>query len=323
MKDFIIGTCHAGRESYAALRDIGLNALRLDIPFPFGDRDRTPSDAFTATAEYVREVHAQGLQPVGITPYPIAVPDWEGPPGSDGYFSLARESARFLPEQFKDRVRVWESTNEMNIGGFRQPLDVDQAVRFVIESARGVKEADAGFKIGANMGGMDDLGKSMYKDIYAADVGWDYIGTDGYFGTWEEGGPHTWTETFDWLNELAPLPVFVMEWGFASKGDIMPRADVIPDGTNPHDKSLWCFGWDEGGQVLPHTFEMQGRFITEAMEIIAERAAGAFYYCWRDSSMCSCGKAECPVEANWGLVDVNGDPKPSYYALQKAIQDMG
>ncbi len=323
MKDFIVGTCHAGRESYTALKDVGLNSLRLDIPFPFGGKDRTPSDLFAGMVEYVHEVRGEGMQPVGITPYPKAIPDWEGPPGSDGYFALAREAARHMADQFQGYIRVWESTNEMNGGHFRAPLDVDQAVRFVVESSRGIKDAGSDLWVGTNMAGLTDLAKRMFGDIYAADVAWDYIGIDGYFGTWGPGGPHTWNETFDWLNELAPLPAIVMEWGYSSKGGVIPPEEVVPDGTSLHERSMWRFGWEKDGEALPHTPEVQARFISEAMRIIRERAVGAFYYCWRDAKKCACGKEECPIEADWGLLDTSGNPKPSYYAMQQSIDDMG
>jgi hypothetical protein len=47
-----------------------------------------------------------------------------------------------------------------------------------------------------------------------------------------------------------------------------------------------------------------------------------FVYCWQDSGDCYvCGQVECPVETKWGLVDYNGNPKPSYYAVKEAYAD--
>jgi hypothetical protein len=319
--EFLHGTCHAGN-NFDAFKDLGLNSMRFSVPYPFASPARDMSEGFAGYIHAMREFHDNGIEPLCITMGPAQVPDWEGPPGSDGYFALARETAAFVVDQLKDSVRVWESTNEMNQPPFRAPLNVEQAVRFVIESARGVKDAGSDFWIGTNMGGMNDLAKSMYRSIYAADVAWDYVGVDGYFGTWEEGGPHTWHETFDWLDELAGLPVIVLEWGYSSAGDIMRPEDVIPNEIDNHEQKKWCFGWETGDEVLPHTFEMQGRYITEAMEIIGERAVGQYYYHWKDSQKCSCGEDDCPMEANWGFVDVNGGLKPSYYAMRDAIAQM-
>ncbi|MDP6124322.1 MAG: hypothetical protein QGH20_01035, partial [Candidatus Latescibacteria bacterium] len=198
----------------------------------------------------------------------------------------------------------------------------DDAVRFVKESALGLKLASDYLTVGANMGGFSEQAKTMYEQLYESDVSWDYIGTDGYFGTWEEGGPHTWHTALDWLVELTPLPVYAMEWGYSSAGKIMPPEKVIPDNTDPHAEGMWCFGWDDDGTVKSHDFEVQALYIEQTMAILADRVAGIFYYCWRDSQSCACGNEGCPVEANWGLVDTNGDPKPSYHALKRCIAEL-
>lgn len=47
---------------------------------------------------------------------------------------------------------------------------------------------------------------------------------------------------------------------------------------------------------------------------------GAFIYMWNDSEICYvCGQPDCPVETGWGIVDGKGNPKPAYYAVQKAF----
>ena len=49
---------------------------------------------------------------------------------------------------------------------------------------------------------------------------------------------------------------------------------------------------------------------------------GAVVYMWNDSSSCYvCGQTDCPVETGWGLVDGEGNPKPAYYAVQKAFEN--
>ena len=49
---------------------------------------------------------------------------------------------------------------------------------------------------------------------------------------------------------------------------------------------------------------------------------GMNVYCWGDSDSCYvCGQADCPVETGWGLVDGKGNPKPAYYAVQKAYEE--
>ena len=318
MDDFMFGVCHPGR-SYDGLRDVGIEWVRVDIPFPFADARETLTPAFEKSAEYVRELAGKGFHVVGITPYPTAIPDWEGRAGSDGYFCLTRKTARFLGEFFRNEIPIWQSTNEMNIDGFRVPLSHDEAVRFVIEGAMGIKDASGDLWVGANMGGFGGKADEMYRQLYRSDVPWDYVGADGYFGTWQDGSPDTWSEKFDWLEQLTPLPAIVMEWGFSSEGGVMKPEEVIPGKIDPHDRRMWCFGWEGRGDLIPHTADSQAMYVEEAMAIITDRAIGEFYYCWADSKTCWCGSDECPVEARWGLVDHEGSAKPSYTAMKRAI----
>lgn len=322
MKDFLFGVCHPGRH-YRALKDIGINAVRFDVPFPFADQDGTWTEAFQRHADWVREMRSEGFELVGISPYPRSFPEWNGEVGSDGWYRTVRDTCRALGEIFKNEIRVWQCSNELNLSDFRTPLDADQALRFLRESADGLKEADASLFVGVNMGGFDELAISMYRDLYTdADSRWNYIGTDGYFGTWEPGGPHTWEEKFDFLETITSLPIIVMEWGYSSAGEILKPEQIIPNATDPHEHEKWCFGWEPprgSHKPHPHTPAEQARYIEEAMPIIRARTIGEIYYCLNDASRCSCGKLTCPVEANWGLLATGGDPKPSYYAMQRSI----
>lgn len=71
-----------------------------------------------------------------------------------------------------------------------------------------------------------------------------------------------------------------------------------------------------------HTPEGQGEFYSYLIPklMALDYLVGAFVYCWEDSGSCYvCGQAECPVETKWGLVDYDGNPKPSYYAVKEAF----
>lgn len=73
---------------------------------------------------------------------------------------------------------------------------------------------------------------------------------------------------------------------------------------------------------FPHTPEGQAKFFSYIIPKIRnlDYVIGAFIYMWDDSGDCYvCGQNDCPVETKWGLVDHNGNPKPSYYAVQKAF----
>lgn len=71
----------------------------------------------------------------------------------------------------------------------------------------------------------------------------------------------------------------------------------------------------------PHTPDGQADCLRDSVEHFKnlDFVCGAFVYCYSDSSSCYiCGQEDCPVETKWGLVDRNGNPKPSYYAIQEA-----
>ncbi len=75
---------------------------------------------------------------------------------------------------------------------------------------------------------------------------------------------------------------------------------------------------------FPHTPEGQAEFFAYVIPKIRslDYVVGSFIYCWEDSGDCYvCGQADCPVETKWGLVDGDGNPKPSYYAVQKAFEE--
>ncbi len=83
----------------------------------------------------------------------------------------------------------------------------------------------------------------------------------------------------------------------------------------------------QGGYQLTdyrHTPEDQAEFFTDTIAQIRELdfLCGSFVYCYSDSDACYiCGQEDCPIETGWGLVDLYGEPKPAYYAVQDAFAD--
>lgn len=71
----------------------------------------------------------------------------------------------------------------------------------------------------------------------------------------------------------------------------------------------------------PHTLNGQADYFTDLLRRFqrSDIVCGSFIYCMSDSDSCYiCGQETCPVETGWGLLDGKGNPKPSYYAVQKA-----
>ena len=72
-----------------------------------------------------------------------------------------------------------------------------------------------------------------------------------------------------------------------------------------------------------HTPEGQAKFYSYLIPKLRKLpwCIGAIIYMWDDSDSCYvCGQEDCPVETGWGIVDGNGEPKPAYYAVQKAFE---
>ena len=101
------------------------------------------------------------------------------------------------------------------------------------------------------------------------------------------------------------------------------RANLIFNGE--YSNHLYCeLAEGMGLYRFPHTPEGQADFFEYIIPKIRklDYVIGMNVYCWGDSDSCYvCGQADCPVETGWGLVDGQGNPKPSYYAVQKAYAD--
>lgn len=101
-------------------------------------------------------------------------------------------------------------------------------------------------------------------------------------------------------------------------------AEIIFNGE--YANHLYCSLPDGYGlNGYTHTPEGQGKFYKDLIPKILDLdfVVGAVVYCWQDSDGCYvCGQAECPVETGWGLVDLNCNPKPAYYAVQEAFAEV-
>ena len=75
----------------------------------------------------------------------------------------------------------------------------------------------------------------------------------------------------------------------------------------------------------PHTPEGQARFFSHVIPRIKKLdfTVGMMIYCYADSGACYvCSQTECPTETKWGLVDMDGNEKPAYYAVRKAFGEI-
>jgi hypothetical protein len=132
-------------------------------------------------------------------------------------------------------------------------------------------------------------------------------------------------EDFDFIDEfIANLPADLAD-EFDKYADQTPefRANQMFDGE--YSNHLYRELPDGYGLYgFPHTLEGQADFFSYVIPKVRklDYVIGMFVYCWQDSGDCYvCGQTDCPVETKWGLVDCNGAPKPSYYAVKEAFAD--
>ncbi|MGN1419449.1 MAG: hypothetical protein ACI4W6_08985 [Acutalibacteraceae bacterium] len=193
------------------------------------------------------------------------------------------------------------------------------------------------------LGCFEDIFKELYVNDLILRALWSYTGKPimmcefGYMGYGD-------VKTEEQKNEI--LKSYGFENEEAARADFMTFVNNLPEKFRDHLLGLEYSSEEEladklfntelashlykeipGGYQLNdyrHTPEDQARFFTDAIAGLKKLdfLCGAFVYCYSDSDACYiCGQEDCPVETGWGLVDLNGDPKPAYYAVQEAFKD--
>lgn len=156
------------------------------------------------------------------------------------------------------------------------------------------------------------------------------------FGYMSEGKPKT----------RAEKKAILQGYGFASekeaKKDIVRFVENLPEHFREHVKYVcennpelytdFMFRGDMTNHLYkelpaitiipgcPHTPEGQAKFYRKVLKLFynLDFICGAIVFNYTDYDKCAyCGQSDCPTETRWGLVDVNGKPKPSYYAVKE------
>jgi hypothetical protein len=335
MRDIFIGTSALPSANVDLMKQAGIGWLRHGFPFP----DRLGgelSERYVQAREAARQRSAQGFRLMGVSPglgigtmkedeqgqlrmvWQGRTPPWMGQPGTPEFARHYRELCTFLASDLRGVVQMWQIANELEIPQFAGPLNMRQACDLVIQAAHGLKEGDPDLIVGANTGG-SVRSYYLYGRLYADPrAPLDYCGVDQYYGTWQAGGPDTWRERLQELWDLTGLRVLINEWGYASAGGLqaLEEQQVRAPICQTHK---WRNAWGSG-----HTAEVQGEYVRVAHEILNEKRdilLGAFFYRWEDQDRCwQCGRADCPVETAWGLVDRQGQPKPAYHTFREGVR---
>jgi len=322
---------------FSLMRELGIKWVRQGYPFPFSDEKGSLSKYFIQADKQIEKFRSEGFEilcsftgpgsaryvpDAGKTVYSRAVPDYLGDPSEDRYHKLLFEAAAFVGEYTKNRITWWQIANEPDIEIFYGPLTEKENIRFLLNAAKGILKGNPDAKCGINLGYINDYARMLMREIYAApDSPFAYLGIDGYMGSWQDGGPHSWKAYIDETAELSGKPIIINEWGFSSlqKGEKytdLERKNHYNQNVC-YDKS-WYHTWGAG-----HTPEEQARYISECLPVFAEHPGviGNFFFRWSDAEHCwQCGEPDCPAECAWGCVDCGQNPKPAYYALKDGIK---
>lgn len=342
MRDLMIGTSAYPDADEKLLKEAGIGWLRRSFPFPF--RDRVGGELtreYVEARELARKTHEAGFRLMGVTPLPgIAtrerdedgnlqfrkwnprVPEWCGELGSEQFLNTYNETCAWLAEDLADLVPAWQVANELDISPFADGMNPREACDLIQAGATGLKETDPSLLVGFNL--TAGWGRTLYFAgyFYGGRGGpLDYVGLDGYYGTWQAGGPESWAERIETISAWSGAPVLVNEWGFSSAGGVMDEEER-ESGSSVCDLHKWEHTWGAG-----HNPEGQAEFVREAFKVFdrkRESILGLFFYRWEDQQECwQCGAPACPAETAWGLVDRDGRPKLAYYAFKQGADDLG
>ena len=111
---------------------------------------------------------------------------------------------------------------------------------------------------------------------------------------------------------------------FSTEEDIASALFGGPNVLVDYSSHLYrALGEDINLKNYPHTPQGQAEFFTDYFEDVVyscDYLCGAILYCLNDAEACGyCGQSDCPVETRWGLLTVDGEKKPSFYAVKDAF----
>jgi hypothetical protein len=340
MKELLIGTSAFAKADPFLIKAAGIGWIRQDFPFPFAERiGGTLADGYMKAKAEAQGWAAKGMRLMGVTPlhgvggYKADVsgkyqfiwndflPAYMGGLNSEEFSRNYQELCAFLAADLIGIVQMWQISNELNIPMFAGPLSYYNGCELILHGAMGLKQSDPSLIVGPNSA-LPNMRYYFYGRLYADPRATylDYVGIDGYYGTWDPGSPQSWDTALTELYDLTRVPMLVNEWGYSSAGGMMSvehSQSSIPE----CQVKQWRHAWGEG-----HTPASQAAFVRDTMGIFhkhRKHLLGAFFYRWEDQEACwQCGSPDCPVETAWGLVDRQGQPKPSFFTHQEGVEKL-
>lgn len=329
------------QKRYDMVLDLGVEWIRLGVPFPWKDRMHgTITAEWEKTKKEFREAVDAGLKVMPSTPgmggwgydseqnvtrWRDSWPAFVGTPGTPEFYENVKSTTKFMCEDLGELAgNCWQCMNELDIKTFRGDYPVQVAVDTCRASAEGVMEANPNAVCGTNFAGWNEASMEIGDLLFAPGHKFGYVGDDQYYGSWQGYDVEKWNQTLDEMWDRWNLPIIVNEWGYSSAGNTLserPNSALVPDGWSD---VCYTKSWYHNIATGPHTEKMQAEYFRRGLEIFANHphVLGNFMFCFSDAETCwHCGQSECPAECFWGIVDVNCSPKPAYWAAKKAIED--
>ena len=346
-------------ENFKLMRDAGVKIVRIFSSFPFTDESMTEeSAAYKQFKADVKLYADNGIETMGALQLPGQFrsdgegkvsyirhyPDWMGPLTEDKYYDILAKVAEYVAKDTKDSIIWWQIANEPDIDMFIGDMTFEQNSRWLDVAAHAVKKGNPDAKCGINLAGaavcgaaLDENGnkipgkphihpyaKDLLVTLYQCkDTAFDFIGLDGYFGSWSFGDTSDWTEYIDSAYEITGKPVIIAEWGYSTlqKGEPRPEEDKHRyfNSATCREKDMDAAGFRWLGKE--HSEWLQPEYIMECIKIFAENehCIGHLFFQWQDQANCwQCGEPDCPAECSWGCLHADGSPKPGYYGLVAA-----
>ncbi|HTK67087.1 MAG TPA: cellulase family glycosylhydrolase [Pseudonocardia sp.] len=230
-------------------------------------------------------------------------PKWAGSTATGSYPADPAEFervARYLADRYKGRVAAWEIWNEPNCIGGCGKGSPERFVAVLKAGYRGVKAGDPDAIVVS--GGTSGNDVSWLRRMYAA----------GGAGAFDALAVHPYQDP-------PTAPPDAPSEGDTYRFSTLPQVHELMAANGDGTKPIWLteFGWTTAGTGPRRGVDeaTQARFLLEAVRRVQRDypfVSHAFWFCLRDRDDWT------PYENAFGLLGVDGTPKPGFAALRVA-----